>query len=113
MTPLNFDNLLQRARNLGGHDGNKSFKSPSTSIKCGYALKTTCLILRGKALREWQQERKLELDNFMELYETEWGSRISAPALGNLDSKKRNRADVLPITNDLLKLRNYSLELSN
>ena len=24
-----------------------------------------CLILRGKALRECQQERKLELDNFM------------------------------------------------
>ena len=29
-----------------------------------------CLILRGKALRECQQERKLELDNFMESYET-------------------------------------------
>ena len=35
-----------------------------------------CLILRGKALRECQQERKLELDNFMESYETEWGSSI-------------------------------------
>ena len=35
---------------------------------------------------------------------------ITAPALGNLYSKKRNRLDVLPITNDLLKLRNYLVE---
>ncbi|XP_028415486.1 uncharacterized protein LOC114538508 [Dendronephthya gigantea] len=114
ITPLYFDMLLQCAKNLGGYvvdeDGSKSFKSPSTSVKCGYATMTAAKILRGKALRDCDMGRKKELDNFLELYETEWGKKITSPAHDNLGLKKTNKPDVLPLTSDLMKLRDYLLE---
>ena len=60
IAPKNFDMLLKCAKNLGGfveaEDGTKEYKSPSTSIKCGYALKKAALILRGQSLRDADME---------------------------------------------------------
>ncbi|XP_028414257.1 uncharacterized protein LOC114537315 [Dendronephthya gigantea] len=113
ITPLHFDSFLQCARNLGGYvvnqNGSRNFKSPSTAVKCGYATMTACKILRGKALRDCDMDRKKEVDNFLELYETEWGKKITSPAHDNLGEKKNNKPDVLPLTSDLLKLRDYLL----
>ena len=109
--PKNFDMLLQCAKNLGGfvqsEDGTKHYTSPSTSIKCGYALKKAALILRGQALRNVDMTRKREIDMFLELYDAEWGGKITTPAHGNLALKKHNAPNLLPITNDLLTLRTY------
>ena len=61
IVPKNFDMILKCAKNLGGfvqtEDGTKQYKSPSTSIKCGYALKKAALILRGQSLRDADMER--------------------------------------------------------
>ena len=114
INPKNFDMLLTCAKNLGGFiqnkDGSKAYKSPSTSIKCGYALKKASLILRGQALRDADVDKKKEIDLFLELYEAEWGEKITTPAHGNLALKKHNAPNMLPITNDLLVLRNYLVE---
>ena len=112
--PKHFDKLLTCAKKLGGFteskDGTKDYKCPSTSIKCGYALKKAALILRGQSLREANLERKKEIDMFLELYEIEWGEKITTPAHVNLALKKHNAPNILPITNDLLKLRSYLVE---
>ena len=114
IAPKNFDMLLKCAKNLGGfietEDGTKQYKSPSTSIKCGYALKKAALILRGQSLRDADMEGKKEVDMFLELYDSEWGGKITTPALGNLSTKKHNSPNLLPITNDLVALRKYLIE---
>lgn len=46
----------------------------------------------------------------MELYEAEWGEKITTPALNNLSFKKHNAPQLLPLTTDLVKLRNYLTE---
>ena len=110
VVPKNFDMLMQCAKNLGGffqsEDGAKYYTSPSTSIKCGYALKKVALILRGQALRNADMTRKREIDMF-ELYDAEWGGKITTPAHGNVALKKHNAPNLLPITNHLLTLRAY------
>ena len=62
IAPKNFYMLLKCAKNLGGfveaEDGTKEYRSPSTSIKCGYALKKAALILKGQSLRDADVERK-------------------------------------------------------
>ena len=45
---------------------------------------------------------------FLELYEVEYGEKITTSALGNLSSK--NAPNLLPITNDLVTLRSYLVE---
>ena len=47
---------------------------------------------------------------FLELYDSEWGGKITTPALGNLSTKKHNAPNLLPITNDLVALRTYLIE---
>ena len=114
IAPKNFDMLLQCAKNLGGfvesEDGTKQYKSPSTSIKCGYILKKAALILRGQALRNADMAWKKEIDMFLELYDAEWGGKITTPAHGNLALKKHNAPNLLPITNDLLTLRTHIVQ---
>ena len=114
ITPLYFDMLLLCAKNLGGYfvyeAGSKSFKSPSTLVKCGYALMTMAKILQGKALRDCNMGQKRELDNFLEFYETKWAKKITSPAHDNPGIKKTNKPDVLPLTGDLMKLCDYFLE---
>lgn len=112
--PKKFDMLLQCAKNLGGfvesEDGSRQYKRPSTSIKCGYALKKAALILRGQSLRDADMKRKGEIDMFLELYDAEWGEKITTPAHGNLALKKHNAPNLLPLTNDLLALRTYLVQ---
>lgn len=82
------------------------FKAPLTSSKCGYALKKGVFVVKGKALREKDMERKNNMDLFMELYEGEWSGKVTSQALQNLSFKKHNKPR-LPITNDLMTLRTF------
>lgn len=112
LKPGHFDLLITCAKNLGGcHSsanaapGKKQFKSPSTAIKCGYSMKKAALVLRGQALRAKHLDLKNDIDIFLELYEAEWGDKITAPALDDLSYKKHNAPQLLPITADLVLLR--------
>ncbi len=112
LTPGHFDHLVDSAPSLGGYTAptNASadrFKAPSTSAKCGYALKKAAFVVKGKALREKDMERKNDVDLFMELYEGEWSGKVTSQALQNLSLKKHNKPRLLPITNDLMTLRTF------
>ncbi len=113
MTPSHFDHLVDSARSLGGYTAptNAStdrFKAPSTSAKCRYALKKAAFVVKGKALREKDMERKNNVDLFMELYEGEWSGKVTSQALQNHSFKKHNKPRLLPITNYLMTLREPS-----
>jgi hypothetical protein len=116
LKPQEFDTLMHCARTLGGYEENdgstskKTFKSPATTVHCGYELKRAALILRGQALREMDMKMQENSDRFLQLYETEWHNRVAAPALNNLAVKKHNVPQLLPLTTDLLKLRKYLTE---
>ena len=53
---------------------------------------------------------KSNLDLFLELYEAEWSKKVTSHALQNLSFKKHNKPQMLPLTNDLLALRNFLTE---
>jgi hypothetical protein len=113
LKPEEFDTLIHCARTLGGYDesdgstAKKKFKAPATTVHCGYELKRAALIVRCQALREKNMKKKKTVDMFLELYELEWHNLVVAPALNNLAFKKHNTPQLLPLTTDLLKLREY------
>ena len=64
LKPDHFDILIMCAQNIGGYEANdrtsskKNFKSPATSVHCGYELKKAAIIIRFHALREKDMEKK-------------------------------------------------------
>lgn len=116
LKPGHFDDLIKCARNLGGYcqkEGslaNKHFKSPSTAVKCGYTLKKAATIIRGQALREKDMEKKNDIDVILQLYDAEWGEKITSPALNHLAYTKHNAPQLFPLTEDLLLLREFLIK---
>lgn len=48
-----------------------------------------------------------DADAFLALHKADWTNRISLAALATFKHRKYNNPDVLPLTDDLLKLKQY------
>nr|CAI5842379.1 unnamed protein product [Callosobruchus analis] len=83
------------------------FKIPSLALKIGYSLQNCVSIERGTALRTGNVKRNKSLSAFLKLMKLEWNARISSSAVATLYKRKMNAAQLLPITNDLVKLNTY------
>ena len=44
---------------------------------------------------------------FIDLFESEWTTKISSRSLASLGSKKQNKVDYLPLAEDLTKLKDH------
>lgn len=115
LSPEYLDHLVAAARSLGGYSGDSlstvdRLKASSTSAKCGCALKNAAYVVKRQALRKKDMVKKSNIDLFLELYETEWTHKVTRHALQNLSFKKHNKPQMLPVTNDLLVLRNFLTE---
>ena len=115
ITPTHFDDIVLATRNLCSHTANpqndhlSSFERPSLALKLGHALKKGAMILRGMALRQKDIENKQNVEMFLELLDSEWSTKISSAALRTLSDGQFNKAPVLPVTEDLMKLREHLL----
>ena len=74
LSPEYFNHLIAATSSLGGYSDDSlstvdGFKAPSTSVKCGYALKKAAYVVKGQALRKKDMAVKSNIDIFCELYE--------------------------------------------
>ena len=86
-----------------------SFKKPSLALKIGYALKKCAMLMHGTALRKKDKDLKETVEAFVELIESEWSTKVSAAAIRSLNENTFNKQPVLPLTSDLVKLREFLL----
>jgi hypothetical protein len=112
--PINFDDIIECTRQLGGYkrtnvDGESipSFDKPSLPLKIGYALNNVLLTLKGWALRKKNADLVSSADHMMSLYQSEWGNKISSASLRTLGDIKFQKQELLPLTSDLVKLKEY------
>ena len=115
IAPDKFDILVQATKNASGFQDDidnhlGQYKSPSTALKLGYALKKAAYIVRGQAIRSRDLSVQKDVDDFLKLHEQEWADKISVKALNSLAFRKHNKPECLPLTEDLLKLRKFQLE---
>jgi len=82
-------------------------KVPSLALKLGYALRKCSTLLINKALREKSIEQERDAECFIRLYDSEWQSKVSSIALKTITIAKRNTPDLIPVTADLMKLKQY------
>lgn len=81
--------------------------TPSLVFHIGYSLKKCVGIVRGKALCEKDRGLLEDVEHFEKLMEAEWNYRISHHSMTTLNDKGRNQPDLLPVTRDLQKLKEY------
>lgn len=80
-------------------------KIPSLALKLGHSLKKCVNVIRGQALRQKDKELLGDAEDFEKLLESEWSFSISHHSLETLADRKYNKVDLLPITEDLEKLK--------
>ena len=113
MKPSFFDDFVSATKELCTlQQGNQcqEFKIPSLALKIGYAMKKACVLGRGIALRKKDKILMEDLQYFIDLIEGEWSTRISSVAIDTLNEKTFNSHDILPVTEDLIKLKDFIVE---
>ena len=106
LTPILFDFVLQAVSELSGwNEEDGTVRVPSIGIKLGHTLKKVAKILKGEAIMNGMHNIKGQADDFCSLLEIKWNDEIAKLARNELEQRKWNRPQLLPLTSDLQKLR--------
>ena len=85
----------------------------ATTIICSLSalnsLKKRVCVVRGKALREKDKGLLEDVEHFEKLMEAEWNFCISHHSITTPNDRKHNQPELLPVTNDLKKLKIIAL----
>lgn len=106
--PVKFDVVVNAVKSLSKfqfQDGAQRVATPSLSLKVGHSLKKCVAILRGQAFRTKDKDLQEDADNFEKLLDSEWSHRVSHHSLSTLEAGKFNKVELLPLADDLEKLR--------
>jgi len=106
--PGRFDDVVSAVKSISKFQFDKGVQdvaTPSLSLKIGHSLKKCVNILRGHALRAKDKVLEEDADNFERLIVSEWSYLVSHHSLNALNTKKFNKVELLPLAEDLEKLR--------
>ena len=106
--PGKFDVVVNAVKSLSKfqfQEGVQRVATPSLSLKVGHSLKKCVSILRGQALRKKDKDLQEEADTFEKLLDSEWNHRVSHHSLCTLGTSKFNKVEILPLAEDLERLR--------
>ena len=113
--PSKFDIVVSAVKNVcfwraSDEKQPSSFGTPSLALKLGNSLRKCAAVIRGIAIRRADKERKDEVNSYLELHDAEWAEKVTASALTTLHERKFNKPEILPLTSDLVKLRDFQLK---
>ena len=106
--PGRFDDVVSAVKSISKFQFEKGVQdvaTPSLSWKIGHSLKKCVNILQGHALRTKNKLLEEDAHNFEKLIVSEWSYRVSHHSLNALNTKKFNKVELLPLVDDLEKLR--------
>lgn len=106
-----FDKVVHAVELLSGlhqtSEGTRAFNTPSLPMRLGNILRKICQIKRGLAIRAGNSIEENEANCFDKLMDGEWADSISSIAQATLKTNKFNKPELLPVTQDLVKLRDF------
>ena len=113
MDPQYFDDIADATKELGGcsmisaeGENVASFRTPSFPLKIGLALEKRATLLKGIKTKNDQFVKNGDL--FSQLYKLEWSVKVASVSSRTQADNKFNKVQLLPLTVDLLKVREYS-----
>ncbi|KAJ8305181.1 hypothetical protein KUTeg_017269 [Tegillarca granosa] len=111
LSAKHWDLLIKSVKTVCEYDEEQcSFNVPSLALKLGHSLKKCARYKISEAIKENDNRKKQETENFLALYKEEWKDEISALALTSLEDKKYNKQQLLPLVTDVVKFNTYLKE---
>ncbi|KAF3855744.1 hypothetical protein F7725_016467, partial [Dissostichus mawsoni] len=108
LVPPMFKLAVDAAKKASGYTKAKyRYDRPSLALKLGHTLKTVGDILIGQYVKEEDEAAANRVRSFLGLVSSEWNHYVSHRARTNLEEKKWNRKEMIPLTEDVLKLQKY------
>lgn len=111
VNPSKFDAVVTAVKQLAGYSRNNAqisvFETPSLAITLGHNIGKAAEILRGIAIRNKDDVLKRDAEDFLQLQSSEWNHLVSSVALATLRTNKFNKPTALPVTSDLVLLKNH------
>lgn len=110
--PKQFDVVLEAVRSLAGFDPHTGrYKTPSLAIKLGQSLQKCALIIKADCIRMEDQVSEAQAEKFSELASIEWNHKVSSGARTSLYERKFNKPNMLPLSEDILKIQSKLSEV--
>lgn len=113
LKPHAFDDVIEATKRISGYDPvSRTFRASSTALQLGGYLKqiadlTKKIVLRKKvevAVEDIESCLK-NLEYFKDLISTQWTTELGSLAAKNLISNAADKIPLLPITEDIMKLK--------
>ncbi|KAG5855867.1 hypothetical protein ANANG_G00001230 [Anguilla anguilla] len=109
--PSRFDLAVEGARRVAGYDAvADTYKASSVFLKIGYSLRKAVDIAVGESIINDDVTAEGRGKKFIQLLESKWNACISSRALGSVPRGKLSRCDVVPLTEDVMKLQTFLWE---
>ena len=108
-----FDAVIEAVEKISGAhydgQGHRVFQKPSIVAMIGNMLMKCCGLKKGLAARVKEGDvMSKEVDSFITLFRADWSDCMSCPATASQKASYYNKPDILPTTDDLLKLKQYT-----
>lgn len=109
LRPTLFKDIIRGVNFIAGYnEENDLYESPTVALNFRTLLTKCCDLAIIQLLQEHgTEDRRKEIKILKTLIESQWANEVSAQASLNLNSKKWNKQDLLPLTTDLKKLKDY------
>lgn len=112
ISPQQFDKVLEAVRSLAGLNPETGrYKTPSLAIKLGQSLQKCALIIKADCIRTGDPVSEKQTEKFSELASIEWNHKVSSGARTSLYERKFNKPNMLPLSEDILKIQSKLSEV--
>lgn len=109
--PENYNHAVTAARCVSGFsDETAKYQRPSLARKVGHSLHSLAMFIKSEGLKKKDKEAVQDAEEFAQLYQESWKFDIASQALTQLDQSKWNSPQLIPFTQDVLKLHSYLSE---
>ena len=111
LKPKKLDFLIKTTKEITYSEDHPK-QSISLALKIGHSLKKCATIAKSISIKQGNLSDLDDINNFIEIFPSEWADNISSKALRNLNDQHLDKDIVLPLTEDLIKLsKNLDLEI--
>ncbi|XP_050391798.1 uncharacterized protein LOC126810662 [Patella vulgata] len=109
LKPEYFDLVVECTKSMAMHT-EKDKPALTLGRLVGNLLGHSIQIKIGDSLRENNETKNQEANNFHKIFGSEWLCRVNSFFTKKINSEKRNKLQIIPLTEDLQKLRLYILD---
>ena len=108
IVPGHFQDVLEATKEVAGYSRlTQNYEKAALALKIGHSLQTCCELLKAKAIENRDFQTKADCSAFSELISIKWNEEISAQAARTLYQNKKNSANAMPLSEDIVTLLKY------